>query len=981
MTIATKEQLRDHIHAIHDFLRNCGAGYGMTAMKIFMIFYGLKIIEPIIDKTPLDPKICKFSKIIKNANKKYEKKDNPISNFIDRDILDDIIKDECQTNKYNLGFYMFHQIPKNLRDDVWIQVIKYIDEIPTNKNKTGKKIDEKFDVDLSGKVYEYFIGRDATAISELGAYFTDRHVTGYVMNKVKPTLKDGSVKKMIDPFGGSGGFTLGYTQYLNSKFGDKIDWKKDIKKIYHFDMNEDVIKIAGIEMFGLTECLPNKEAQFKRVNTFKYEFDEQYDYIFTNPPYGGDKNKKNTDMLKNDKLIAYINKDLIDIKEQLKDDPKNKTLLKTQKNRQNQVEKLKKNIAKDKKDQDDKKVNSGTCSKLIKNYIKDNELKTCNDKEACSLVLLMTLLNKNGVCAGVLKEGVFFDKKYGSIRKCLIENFNVKYVISVPQDQFENTSTKTSIVIFENTKEKTKEIIFYDLVVEKEKDDVFEEVDDEIQLVKCKDDIINVKEKEVCRCDVDDMKDDYSLNYKNYLNNDIKVQKGFKLVKLEDICIINPENKNNKIGDELLYVEIGDINENKINNMTKYDKNSIPNNSKKHPHINDVLICSVRPKSSKIVYMTKEYIQDNLVITGAIFNLRFKNILMSQYVFYYLINGMDNTLKIMGNGSSYPRLTPTTVMNFKIPYPDDNTMKKLEPILTKLMKLHEESQKLSNDIPQKEKDICSLIKKLTDEGKKGTDYDEYKLGEVCDYIKTGKNKTPDDKKGTLYPYYGTLEITGYTDHYLFDGEHILMARNGSKLHENCFFVSGKFYPSDHVFAIKNNNKIVDLKYLYYYMLCKTDIFKHISNGSTVKGISKKDLENVITKVFSQKIIKNKFQSLFEEVDKMKSDLETTKKEHYELSIKFMKMIDLEYKSTNTRDKDDSSSESDDASESSDSSEDEKPKKKKQAKVKKSKDDFSDSSDDEKPKKKKPAKKKYDSDSDSLSEGDIDIRTKKVIRGK
>ena len=72
---------------------------------------------------------------------------------------------------------------------------------------------------------------------------------------------------------------------------------------------------------------------------------------------------------------------------------------------------------------------------------------------------------------------------------------------------------------------------------------------------------------------------------------------------------------------------------------------------------------------------------------------------------------------------------------------------------------------------------------------------------MCEYIKTGKNKTPDNKKGSLYPYYGTAEITGYTDYYLFEGKHILVARNGTM--GNCFLVDTKIYPSDHIFVIKN----------------------------------------------------------------------------------------------------------------------------------------------------------------------------------
>ena len=45
MSITNKESLRDYIHGIHDYLRNNGAGYGMVALKMFNVFYGLMVIE------------------------------------------------------------------------------------------------------------------------------------------------------------------------------------------------------------------------------------------------------------------------------------------------------------------------------------------------------------------------------------------------------------------------------------------------------------------------------------------------------------------------------------------------------------------------------------------------------------------------------------------------------------------------------------------------------------------------------------------------------------------------------------------------------------------------------------------------------------------------------------------------------------------------------------------------------------------------
>jgi len=44
MSISNKDALKDKIHEIHNFLRNNGAGYGMNALKVFNIIYGLKKI-------------------------------------------------------------------------------------------------------------------------------------------------------------------------------------------------------------------------------------------------------------------------------------------------------------------------------------------------------------------------------------------------------------------------------------------------------------------------------------------------------------------------------------------------------------------------------------------------------------------------------------------------------------------------------------------------------------------------------------------------------------------------------------------------------------------------------------------------------------------------------------------------------------------------------------------------------------------------
>ena len=68
MSISTRDQLKDLIHSIHDYIRNSGAGYGMKAMRTFTLFYGLKLIEPNFNKLGLE-NFCRFSELVKIANK------------------------------------------------------------------------------------------------------------------------------------------------------------------------------------------------------------------------------------------------------------------------------------------------------------------------------------------------------------------------------------------------------------------------------------------------------------------------------------------------------------------------------------------------------------------------------------------------------------------------------------------------------------------------------------------------------------------------------------------------------------------------------------------------------------------------------------------------------------------------------------------------------------------------------------------------
>jgi len=842
--ISNKEALKDKIHEIHNYLRNNGAGYGMNALKVFNLLYGLKKIEEnnLLDKVNLKRPDCEFSYLLKLAN---ENKDEQLSDLIRDKILDSI-------NESPVRNLLLYEIPLAMKGNSFSYLVKEIDKITI--------IEKTCNVLLSGKIYEYFISKDLSAISELGAYFTDRHIVNYIYEKLNPTINDdGSINSMIDMFGGSGGFTTGYINYLNEKYDD-INWTNNLNKIYHFDMNEDVVKSAGLEFFCLTGILPDMKENLKYKNSFTDEFDnKKFMNVITNPPYGGDKVMQSDAQNKRKKIKEYIKKELLTL-DPINDDLKIKTRLRQIK----QIE----NIDKQEKIYNDKtKVSINTCSQRIIKFAKKYNL-TGNDKESSSLILIMDLVDENGTAIGVLKEGVFFNKTYKDIRKCLIENFNVREVISVPQDQFENTSTKTSIIIFDNTDKKTTKVKFSELKVKKYSKDKFEEVniknennewDLNIILTENKDDIFSITDKIISEATKEEILNNSicSLNGKDYIKKEIMIGEAYEMVKLGDICTFLPKSKRN--------ASFGQTT-GKFNFYTSSDK---------------VQKCDIA-----------DYNEESLIIgSGGVANIKIDyiyscsadNIILTtpynKYL-YYLMKGNMNLLSDGFTGSTLKHLSKEYLTNLKMPIP--KSKEKIIEWVNKISKPYDKKYKNDKLIMKIEAEIKDNIKNII----KNEDCDEVELGSICEYIKTGKNKTPDDKKGTLYPYYGTADITGYTDYYLFDGKHILVARNGTMV--NCFLVEGKIFPSDHIFIIKNKEQY-NISFIFYLIkeLCKE--IQNKSNGSTIKGISKENLSTIKIKLPKNKKVIQNFDPLFLEIEK----LQTKMKESNLLYIKLLKELSEE----------------------------------------------------------------------------------------
>ena len=833
--ITNSESLKEHIHSIHNYLRNHGGGYGLGALKIFNIFYGIKKLEEhgLNEKIDLSEAYW-FSNLLKMSK---EMTDEVFHHHIVDGLLNELY------GKPLLRGFLFYEIPKNIKSDVFRYLIGQINDIT--------RIEKESNVLLSGKVYEYFVGRDESAISELGAYFTNRILVDFTIGKVNPKLdSDGNVPSMIDMFGGSGGFTTGYVNYMKKQYPD-IDWTSNVHNIFHYDINEDVLKAGALELFCLTGELPKmKNIAYK--NSFKTEFTETPKYLLTNPPYGGDKNKKSQAQQKRDILKKHIMSSL-ELKE--KHSEQLKFILSEER--------------KEKKITDQNKVSLETCSQLIIDYAKVHGL-TGNDKESCSLILLMAILAEGGTCAGVLKEGVMFDKKYKGIRKCLIENFNVREVISIPADQFENTTTKTSIVIFDNTEEKTTKIKFSKLDVVKYTENKIEEQNGCLVLTEMAEDISGIQEVAVSTATIQDVHQNpiYSLNGKDYNQPEIVCGEDYELVEMKDLCEFNPKGNKTHKGPYKL-VKIKDIDNNNIINYDEIEETKVKD---KNIHkYNDILFSNVRPKSHKSIILTPSCINnlDDICFTLPCIRVK-KNTIDPMYMFASIYPMLDTFEEKICTGSSYPTFNIKQLEKMKIPVPKNP--EKIQQWVDKISQPYNEKNEKQSRIQELEKTIQERIQSICD----NEECEEVELGSVCD-IQDGfefkNNELTKDKKNVPLvraTYIENKVFSNYVvenikyDKYKINYGDIIMSQVGNVGSVTKYTETRFGYNKRNAF--KCTNKKISKNYLYYYF--KSDKFRNniISNGSIVNFISIPNLKRIKIKLPKNKKLIDDLNPLFQEIE-------------------------------------------------------------------------------------------------------------------
>lgn len=150
---------------------------------------------------------------------------------------------------------------------------------------------DKIKGDAFGKIYEYFLGKFASAEGQRGGeFFTPTSIVRLIVEILKPIKGN-----VYDPACGSGGMFVQSSEFIKRTIQDKEP--NDVIRIYGQEKTEETAKLCKMNL--AVHCLEGEITTCNSMEVDKFESIGKMDFVMANPPFnvsGIDKEK-----IKNDK--------------------------------------------------------------------------------------------------------------------------------------------------------------------------------------------------------------------------------------------------------------------------------------------------------------------------------------------------------------------------------------------------------------------------------------------------------------------------------------------------------------------------------------------------------------------------------------------------------------------------------------------------------------------------------------------------------
>ena len=342
-----------------------------------------------------------------------------------------------------------------------------------------------------------------------------------------------------------------------------------------------------------------------------------------------------------------------------------------------------------------------------------------------------------------------------------------------------------------------------------------------------------------------------------------------KVLKIKDIVrTISITHKFDK--DKLIAINTSDVENGIMYDGTLTAIEDLKGQFKKTVQKGDILFSEIRPANRRFALVTKDDCTDYVVSTKLMVLRKYNNEVDLRYFYYCLTNQpfLDMLQRKAENRiGSFPQITFDLLSEYAFPVPSLSEQEKIANIIFSLDHKIALNKQINDNLEAMAKQLYDYwfvqFDFPNEEGKPykssggamvwneklkreiPQEWSDCKLKDFINLFDSKRvplsSKDRGERQG-VYPYYGATGIMDYVNDYIFDGDYILLAEDGSTSDAKGFpivqYIWGKNWVNNHAHIILPKNE----RYMMFtYQMLRSIPAKQIETGSIQKKISQENL--------------------------------------------------------------------------------------------------------------------------------------------
>ena len=322
--------------------------------------------------------------------------------------------------------------------------------------------------------------------------------------------------------------------------------------------------------------------------------------------------------------------------------------------------------------------------------------------------------------------------------------------------------------------------------------------------------------------------------------------------------------------DKLIAINTSDVENGVMGNGTLTFVDELKGQFKKTIVKDDILFSEIRPANRRFAKVTTKNTKDYVVSTKLMVLRKYNEDVDLEYFYYCLTNQpfLDILQRRAENRiGSFPQITFDLLSEYAFPIPPISEQKRISSVISTLDKKIALNRQINQNLEAMAKQLYDYwfvqFDFPNEEGKPykssggemvwneklkrkiPNEWDNCKLKDFINLFDSKRiplsSKDREERKGN-YPYYGATGIMDYVNEYIFDGDYILLAEDGSTSDSKGFpivqYIWGKNWVNNHAHIILPKNE----QYLMFtYQMLRSIPAKQIETGSIQKKISQENL--------------------------------------------------------------------------------------------------------------------------------------------